>query len=68
MTESTLADLIVRNEGSIFLLCPVTPAGSDWIEENIGADAQTWGTAIVVEHRYIGNIVDGAVRDGLEVR
>jgi len=61
-------DLHVINEGSIFLVEPITPAGKQWLEESvITSDTLTWGRAIVVEHRYIRDIVDGARADGLEV-
>jgi hypothetical protein len=61
------ADLFVQNEGSIFLLRPVSEAGEQWIYDNIPDDAQRFGDAIVVEHRYIRNIVAGAQADGLKV-
>jgi hypothetical protein len=60
-------DLLVRNEGSLFLLAPITPAGRAWIDDNIPDDAQTWGDTIVVEPRYIQTIVTGAIADGLNV-
>lgn len=62
-----MCDLYVQNEGSIFLLCPRSDAGQQWIEENIPDDAMSFGGAIVVEHRYIGAIVAGAQADGLMV-
>lgn len=62
-----MRDLIVRNEGSIFLLTAITKAGENWIAEHIPADATTFGKAIVVEHRYIADIVNGAQADGLIV-
>jgi hypothetical protein len=62
-----MRDLIVRVEGSICLLVPVTPAGQDWCDEHLPADAMKWGKAIVVEPRYISDIIDGAADDGLEV-
>jgi len=62
-----MCDLYVQNEGSIFLLCPQSDAGQQWIDENIPDDAMSFGGAIVVEHRYIGAIVDGAQADGLTV-
>jgi hypothetical protein len=62
-------DLTVRSEGSIFLLLPCTPAGDDWVAQNLELDgAISWGRAIVIEHRYIDAIVCGAIADGLEVR
>ena len=62
-----MADLFVQNEGSIFLLRPVSDAGLEWISEHIPEDAQFFGNAVVVEHRYIGAIVQGAQDDGLVV-
>lgn len=62
-----MPDLEVQNEGSIFLLRPVSDLGWEWVNEHIADDAMTFGNAIVVEHRYIGSIVDGAVADGLNV-
>jgi hypothetical protein len=60
-------DFTVDNHGTIFLLRPESDAGREWIRDNIPADAQMWGEAIVVEHRYIEDIVAGARADGLEV-
>lgn len=65
--DDTLCDFWVQNHGSLFLLIPQTVQANDWIDENIPADAQTWAGGIVVEHRYISDIVDGIRCDGLEV-
>ena len=63
-----MRDLIVRVEGgNLCLLVPVTPAGVAWCEEHLPEDATRWGKAYVVEPRYIGDIIDGAGDDGLEV-
>lgn len=60
-------DVKVQNEGSIFLFHPLTEAGKDWIKENIDNDAQFFGDALVVEHRYAGDIAHGMQGDGLVV-
>jgi len=60
-------DFTVANHGSIFLLTPQSPAAAEWLEENLPEDRQTWGDAVVVEHRLIYDIVLGAVADGLWV-
>lgn len=62
-----MADLSIRNEGSIFLLRGVTDAGKAWLDEHIPDDAMTFCGAIVVEHRFIDDIAAGAIEDGLEV-
>lgn len=63
-----MADLRVSNHGSIFLLTATSNAGEEWIGDHIPDDAQTWGESIVIEHRYISGVVNGAIADGLEVR
>lgn len=63
-----LADFLVENHFTIYLLRPVTPRAREWVTTHLPDDAQTWGDAIVVEHRYIADIVNGIVNDGLEVR
>ena len=60
-------DFSVENHGSIFLLRPITPSAFEWVREHIPDDAQYFGNAVVVEHRYIEDIVDGIQNDGLEV-
>ena len=61
-------DLTVEGGGSIYLLRPVSAVGSVWIAMHIPFDAQWLGGAVVVEHRYIRDIVTGALADGLRVR
>jgi len=62
-----MADLSIQNEGSIFLLRSHSDAGKAWIAEHIPDDAQRFGGAVVVEHRFIAEIAQGAANDGLEV-
>jgi len=64
------ADITVQNEGSIFILTGRTDGGRDWIEEHCQqGDFNPFGHgARLVEHRYIGDIVRGAIDDGLVVR
>ena len=60
-------DISIENHGSIFLIKPLTPAAIAWIEESIGADNgyQPYFPAVVIEHRYIADIVAGIQNDGL---
>jgi hypothetical protein len=61
------SDFIVENHGSIFLLRPVSHAASQWIDDHIGKDNayQPHYPTVVIEHRYITNIIEGIVADGL---
>jgi len=63
----TSVDFTVQNEGSIFLLQAWTDAARSWVEEFLPEDRMEFTGAVVVEHRYIQDIVDGIRRDGLGV-
>ena len=56
------------NHGSIVLLEPQDRNAEQWLEEHVDPEARWWGPALVVEPRYVADIVNGAREDGLEVR
>ena len=62
-----MADFHIQNEGSIVILYPHGREAQEWIEEHLPADAQRWGTGIVIEPRYLEDILNGIRADGLEV-
>ena len=66
-TQQHETDFVVENHGSIFLLQPLTPVANFWISEHLPEDRMTFGSAVVVEPRYIADIVRGAQADGLAV-
>jgi hypothetical protein len=55
-------DVLVSNEGSIFLFQPLTARANVWIAEYVQPDAQWLGEALVVEHRYAVELA-AAMRD-----
>ena len=61
-------DLLVHGHGSIYLLRAVSRRGRRWVDEHVSDDRQEWAGAIVVEYRFIGDVVRGAIDDGLLVR
>jgi hypothetical protein len=61
------ADFVVENHGSLFLLEPRTEAGQLWCDEHLHEDRQVFGGAIVVEPRYIRDIVVALQADGYVV-
>jgi hypothetical protein len=65
---SPTPDFLVENHGTIFLLQPLTPAANSWIDEHLPEDRMTFAGAVVVEHRYIADIIRGATADGLVVK
>lgn len=68
-SEKIQSDFVVENHGSIFLLKPLTPSATSWIEQRIGEDNgfQPYFPTVVVDHRYIADIVEGIQNDGLAV-
>ena len=63
-----MADFEVSIHGTIFVFAPLTPAARDWVAEFLPEDAQQWAGGVVIEHRYISDVVIGVQRDGLMVR
>ena len=66
--EPAGVDFRIRNEGSIVLLKPISDAAREWVSEHIPEDAQEWAGAVVVEPRYIADILAGIQDSGLEVQ
>ncbi len=58
-------DFTITDHGSIVILRPHSPAAHSWVEDHIPEDAQVWAGGIVVEPRYVLDIVDGIHADGL---
>jgi len=57
-------DVLVRNEGSVFLFTPLTPAAKHWICANVQPDAQWFGNALAVEWRYAAELAAAMRADG----
>jgi hypothetical protein len=73
-TEANMArkrknDFTFQNHGSICILEPVTRRAKAWAQEFIlqNEETQYWGAGIVVEPRYIDDIIAGLFGDGLTV-
>jgi hypothetical protein len=64
----TEIDVTVQNEGTIFLFQPLTEVAKDWIAEHVGGETTYFGSALVVEHRYAGDLARGMVNDGLVLK
>jgi hypothetical protein len=52
-------DLLIQNEGTVFLFCPLTPQAKEWIDEHVQPDALWFGSALVVEHRFAWGLAQG---------
>ncbi len=62
-------DFTIRNEGSIILLHPDTEPAIAWVEDNIGQanGYQPFWPTVLIEARYVRDILDGIQADGLTV-
>jgi len=71
MTESVskclpdVPDVLVRDAGTLFTFCPLTPRAKAWIAENVQPDAQWFGNALACEHRYALPLAEGMIDEGL---
>ena len=59
-------DFLVRDEGSIWLFTPLTPAASQFLSEHIQEDAQYFGDSLAVEHRFVYDLLIGLREHGLK--
>jgi hypothetical protein len=68
--SSPTPDFVCENHGSIFLLRPQNEQAVAWADQHIGSKNgfQPYWPTVVVEHRYIADIVAGIQNDGLAVQ
>lgn len=69
-TPTEKYDFSIENHGSVVFLKPLTQAGIDWANDNIGKDngyQPCWPT-ILLEPRYVDNVVAGIRNAGLVAR
>lgn len=68
MSQNTQAMKVsVEPHGSIVLLRPLDSTAREWLEQHTNEEAQWFGGALVVEPRYVEDIIDGFSADGGEV-
>lgn len=64
----TTPDFEVTGHGSIWLVQPLNDAAGDHLRDNVSDEAQYFGDRLVVEHRYIGSLVEALAGNGYRVR
>jgi len=62
-----MPDFYLESHGRIWLLRPYSAAAVKRIDNNIGPECMTFGSAIALEPRYVDNIAHGIRCDGLTV-
>ena len=61
-------DFWVLVHGTIGLVRPLTRGAKEWIREHVPHQSQWFGLALVLEHRYIAELLNHMVEDGLQLR
>lgn len=63
-------DFSVLNEGTIAVVTPKTQEAKNWLIENVAINEETqwWGPGIVVEHRFLDDLLQGITNDGLTIK
>jgi hypothetical protein len=59
--------VLVNNVGTLYTFCPLTLRAQEWIDEHVQDDAQWFGYALIVEHRYAWGLAQGMKDEGLEL-
>jgi len=50
---------------TVYTLEPITKEAKIWVGENVQAEPYQWlGSNLVIEHRYIADIVAGMIEEG----
>jgi hypothetical protein len=62
-----MADFTVENHGTLFIIQPMNTAAMEHLRANVDEEAQWWAGGLVVEHRYIENLVAALRAAGWEV-
>jgi hypothetical protein len=63
-----MSDFEIQNHGTIFLFVPLNDAADLHIRENVQDDAQWFGGALVVEHRYARDLAQQLTEAGFTVQ
>lgn len=65
--KRSYVDVRIENHGSLYLLRPLSPEARSWFEENVpeGDKVQYFGGALVVEPRFVGDVLVGIRGEGM---
>lgn len=63
-----MSDYTIENHGTIFLVRPQSDAARQHLLDHTPEEAQWFGDALVVEHRYAFDLATQLQTDGWEVR
>ena len=68
MKNESNPDVLISDQGSLFLVTPMSEAARDWVSENVQLEGWQWmGISFAVEWRFAQDLISGMQGDGLEV-
>lgn len=62
-----MPDFSFLDEGTIAVLTPQTDAARAWVDEHIDPDHMQWAGGVVIEHRFVLDIITGLDSEGLTI-
>jgi hypothetical protein len=65
-TPACKTDIWVVPQGTLVLIRPLTQKANDWIREHVD-DCRWFGPALLLEHRYVADVLYRMVEDGLHL-
>jgi hypothetical protein len=70
VSSGSTPDFELQNHGIVFLLIPQSTSARSWVDDHIGRQNgfQPHYPTVVIEHRYVSDIVEGIRNDGLAVQ
>lgn len=60
-------DFTYSDHGSISLLRPITDMARTWLQEHVSGEHQYYCGALIIEWRYVNDVIVGIIDDGLRV-
>ena len=65
--QAKAPDVLVANEGTVLVFCPMTSRAREWVDEHVQSDATWFGNALIVEYRFAWGLAQGMITDGLRL-
>lgn len=63
-----MPDFFIQQTSSNFVvLHPTTDEAKTWLDDHVADEAQWWAGGLVVEHRYISDLLNGITDHGMTV-
>jgi hypothetical protein len=60
-------DYRAENHGSLWLVVPLTPQATTWLNEHVSEDAQRWGNAVALKPGDVPGLVERLRNNGFDV-